>query len=97
MEVNIQSLKFDADKQLVAFIEDKMEKLERFVENVIAADVFLKIDKNDETKNKVATIRLTLGGGELIAERQAKTFEEAVDLSIDAIKKQVDKFKEKQG
>ncbi len=95
MEVMIQSVKFDADKKLQDFIREKLNKMERFVENIISADVFLKIDKNSEQGNKVATIKMEVAGGEFVAERQAKSFEEAVDLSLDAIRKQIDKFKEK--
>lgn len=95
MDVKIQSVKFDADKKLVGFIEEKLGKMERFIENIIATDVFLKIDKDNDLGSKVVTVRFTVAGGELVAERKAKSFEEALDLCIDAIKKQVGKFKEK--
>ena len=32
MNVQIQSVKFDADKRLVEFVENKMDKLDRFAE-----------------------------------------------------------------
>ena len=34
MNVQIQSVKFDAGKQLIEFIEKKLAKLDRFAENV---------------------------------------------------------------
>ena len=83
MNVKIQSVKFDADKRLVDFIQAKMDKMDRFVERAIGAQVTLRIDKDDEQ------------GNELLAERRCKTFEEAIDLCLDAIKKQIDKYKEK--
>ncbi len=95
MNVKIQSVKFDADQKLIDFIEGKMSKLERFVENVLTADVILKLDKDHEHGNKLATIKLSIPGGELVAEQRCKTFEECVDEGIDAIKKQVEKHKEK--
>lgn len=95
MNVKIQSVKFDADQKLVSFIQEKMNKLERFTEGVISADVILKIDKDHEHGNKVVTLKLDLAGAELISERRSKTFEEAFDNGIDALKKQIEKHKEK--
>ena len=95
MNVKIQSVKFDADKKLIDFIQGKMDKMDRFVENALNAVVTLRIDKDDELGNKVAGVKIEVAGGELLAERRCKTFEEAVDLSLDAIKKQIDRYKEK--
>lgn len=95
MNVQIQSVKFDADARLVSFIEQKIAKLDRFVERATSAEVILKLDKDFEKGNKVATITLAVPGGELVAEAQCKTFEEAVDQSIDALKRQVEKHKDK--
>ena len=95
MEIKIQSVKFDADKKLVDFINAKLTKMERFSEDIISADVILKLDKDHESGNKVATVKLEIKGGDAVAERRAKSFEEAVDECIDALKKQIEKLKEK--
>lgn len=93
MNVQIQSVKFDADRKLVEFVEHKMDKLDRFVERAIGADIILKLDKDHELGNKVATINLHIPGDDLVAESRGKSFEEAVDLSIEALKRQIDKYK----
>ena len=80
MNVKIQSVKFDADKRLVDFIQAKMDKMDRFVERAIGAQVTLRIDKDDEQGNKVAIVKIDVAGDELLAERRCKTFEEAIDL-----------------
>ncbi len=95
MNVQIQSVKFDADKQLISFVEGKMAKLDRFADNSTSAEVIMKLDKDHEKGNKVATITLRVPGDDLVAERRAKSFEEAVDEAIDAIKKQIEKSKAK--
>ncbi len=95
MKVKIQSVKFDADQKLVDFINHKLSKIGRFTDNILSADVTLKLDKDDEAGNKVSTIRVNIAGGELLADRRSKSFEESVDLCIDAIKKQIEKFKDK--
>ena len=95
MNVQIQSVKFDADRRLIDFVEAKMAKLDRFAERSTGADVILKLDKDHEKGNKIATITLSMPGEELGASHQAKTFEEAVDEAIDALKRQLERFKER--
>ena len=95
MKVNIQSVKFDADKRLIEFVENKMDKLDRFAERATGADVILKLDKDHEKGNKVATITIHIPGDDLVAEAQAKSFEEAIDSAIDALKRQIEKAKAK--
>ena len=95
MNVKIQSVKFDADKKLVDFVSGKMAKLERFVEDATSAEVILKLDKDTERGNKVATIKISVPGADLVADFRSKSFEESVDEAIDALKKQIEKHKER--
>lgn len=95
MNVQIQSVKFDADRKLVEFVEHKMSKLDRFAERATGADVILKLDKDLEQGNKVATINLHVPGDDLVAESRGKSFEEAVDTAIEALKRQIERFKGK--
>lgn len=62
MKVKIQSIHFDADKKLLDFINEKMEKLQHFYDHIIQSEVFLKIDKSDDTSNKIAEIRIHIPG-----------------------------------
>ena len=82
MNVQIQSVKFDADRRLVDFVEAKTAKMDRFAERSTGAEVILKLDKDHEKGNKVA-------------EHRSKAFEESVDEAIDALKRQLEKFKGK--
>ena len=93
MNVQIQSVKFDAGKQLIEFIEKKLAKLDRFAENAMGADVILKLDKENERGNKIAVVTLHIPGGDLRVEEQARTFEEAIDNSLDVMKRQIEKAK----
>lgn len=95
MKVVIQSIKFDADKKLIEFVTKKVEKLEKFFDGIVRADVALKLSNSQEQENKEAEIRLSIPGNDLYAERKCKTFEEAVDACIDALRKQISKAKEK--
>ena len=95
MNVQIQSVKFDASHQLIEFIEKKLAKLDRVAEDATGVDVVLKLEKDDEKGNKVAVITLRLPGGDIRVEEQAHTFEEAIDNAKDVLKRQIEKRKDK--
>jgi putative sigma-54 modulation protein len=95
MKVNVKSVRFRADQKLEDFIEKKLQKFFGFHEQILDADVVLKLDNNETHENKIAEIRLLLKGEELFAKKQSKAFEESVDQAINALKKQIDKYKEK--
>ncbi|MFO7863891.1 MAG: ribosome-associated translation inhibitor RaiA [Salinivirgaceae bacterium] len=95
MEVKIHSIKFDADQKLIQFIESKVEKFEQVYDNIIEVEVFLRLEKNQNLENKIAEIKISLPGNELFAKKQCKTFEEATDLSVEALRRQIKKHKEK--
>ena len=95
MKINISSVHFTADQKLLDFINQKVNKLTHLYDDIISCEVVLRLDANDQIGNKITEIKMVLPGGELFAKRQCKTFEEAVDQSIDALKRQIDKHKEK--
>lgn len=93
MNVNIHSIHFDADNKLVNFIEERIDKLSTYHDGIIAGEVFLRLDKSDDNANKIAEIRLNLPGKELFAKKQCKSFEEAADTTIEALRRQMLKYK----
>ena len=95
MNIQVHSVRFDADKKLLNFIDQKVKKLGRYYDQIIGVDVFLRLSKSENTENKIAEIKLDIPVNPLFAKKQSKTFEEAVDLSIDALKIQITRQKEK--
>lgn len=96
MEVKINSVHFNADQKLQEFATKKVKKLETFFDGIIKAEVTLKVTKPETAKNKIAELKLSIPVMEnLFAKKQADTFEEATDLAVDAVKKQLGKYKEK--
>jgi putative sigma-54 modulation protein len=95
MNIQIHSVRFDADKKLTDFVHQKLEKLPQFSDDIVNVEVFLRLDKDQDRENKIAEIKLELPGGPLFAKRQSKSFEESTDGAIDAIKKQITKHKQK--
>lgn len=95
MKVNITSVKFKTDRKLEEFINGKVEKLSGVYDGIIGSDVTLKLENGEAIDNKVAEIRLQIKGNDLFARKQSATFEEATDTAVDALRKQLDKHKDK--
>jgi putative sigma-54 modulation protein len=96
MNIQIQTVHFDADQKLIEFTEKKVEKLVKLYDAIVKTEVIFKLDKSSSDENKIAEIKLEIPGNDLFAKRQCKSFEEAVDEVLDALKKQLTKHKEKQ-
>jgi putative sigma-54 modulation protein len=96
MEVKINTVHFNADEKLVDFVNKKVAKLDTFFDGIISSNVTLKVLKPEAAKNKVAEIKVSIpASGHLFAKKEADSFEEATDLAIDAVRKQLGKYKEK--
>jgi putative sigma-54 modulation protein len=95
MQVKIQSIHFNADRKLLDFIQERVDKLDHYYDGIMGGEVFLRLEKSKDTQNKIAEIKLQTRTGELFAKRQCKSFEEAVSESADALRNQVKKHKEK--
>jgi putative sigma-54 modulation protein len=95
MNIQIHSLRFDADKKLLDFVSQKVNKLSQFSDDIVSAEVFLRLDNDEEKENKVTEIKVEYPGGPLFARKQSKTFEESTDLVIAALKRQIVKQKGK--
>lgn len=94
MEIKVQSIHFDADQKLVSFVEERLSKLTQYYDKIIGSDVFLKLEPADR-ENKVAEIKLTIPGKDLFAKKQCKSFEEATDEAVEALRRQINKHKSK--
>lgn len=95
MKVRIQSINFDATAALETYITKKTAKLEKFFEDIISAEIYLKVVKPESATNKEAEIKIAVPNVEFFASKTCDSFEEAIDLTIDALEKQIKKHKEK--
>lgn len=96
MEVQIKAIHFDITDKLVAFINKKIDKLARRYEAITTAEVTLRVVKPETSMNKEASVKLILPGQpELFASKIADTFEEAIDLSLEALERPLEKEKGK--
>jgi putative sigma-54 modulation protein len=95
MEIKIKSIHFVTAEKLESFITKKVSKLEHFYDGIMMADIVLKVVKPETAKNKSAAIRIKLKHGDCFAEKICDSFEEAIDTVVDALEKQLVKYKEK--
>ena len=95
MDVKIKTLHFSISEKLEEFAIKKVSKVIAKRDDVVSTDVILKVNKPESNKNKEAEIRIAIPGVELFAKKTADTFEEAIDLTLEALKKQLEKQKEK--
>lgn len=96
MNIKINAVHFTPDPKLVEFVTKKVNKLDTFFEGIISSEVILKVDKPETTKNKISEVRLSIPTTDyLFAKKQADSFEEATDLAVEAIRRQLKKHKEK--
>lgn len=95
MEVRIQSIHFDASEQLQSFIQKKAGKLEKYYDDIKKVEVSLKVVKPETVANKEAGVKVLVPNGECFASKICDTFEEAIDLCMEALEKQLVKYKEK--
>ncbi len=93
MEIRVKSLKFDADQKLLDFVEKKVSKLEKFFDRLDTVDVTLTLLPEPENKN--VKLQTRIPGEELMIERNAKSFEEAITDAVDLMKEKIVRAKER--
>ncbi len=96
MNVNIQSVHFDADSKLIGYVTRKLEKLENFSDRIIRVNVFLKLDNVVHAiKDKIAEIRVHIPGHNFFVKSTSKSFEQSFDDALDSMVAQIKKNKER--
>jgi len=94
MKIITQSLHFTADKKLLTYIEQKLSILENYFQQIIQADVFLKLENSGQIKGKTVEVRLQVPGDTIYISEKNLKFEAAVDAVIEKLKRSVIKYKQ---
>lgn len=94
MNLQMHSIKFNADEKLLNLIQRKVDKLETFYDRIVDGEVYLRLN-NTGIENKTVEIKLNIPGDQLFAESSARSFEIATDEAADALKKQIAKYKKR--
>jgi putative sigma-54 modulation protein len=97
MNVNIQTVHFDADSKLVELVNKRLEKLNTFHDRIIKVDVYLKLDNLVHTiKDKIAEIRVHVPRHNFFVKASSKSFEESFDAALDSLVNQIKRRKERE-
>lgn len=96
MNVQIQTVHFDADSKLIDHVNKKIQKLSNFYDRIVSVDVFLKLDNvAHQIKDKIAEIKIRIPRHDLFVKHESKSFEESFDLAFNAVVNQIKRQKEK--
>ena len=94
MKVRIHSIHFDADQKLITFVQQKLDRLEKYFERVIDAEVILRLN-NSSPDNKTVEIILNIPKNQFFTKERSSTFESAIDIAVDVIKRNLLRHKDK--
>ncbi len=96
MKLQMHSIHFEADQKLTDFIQQKIDKLETFFDRIVEGEVCLKHNNTDGIATKTVEINLFVPGATLFSEEDAPSFEAAADAAVEAMRRQLKKYKQKQ-
>ncbi len=94
MNIQLQAVNFSPKENLNTFLKNKLDKLDQLSDQIISADVYLKLDNESDKRNKHSEIILSVPGENMVVKKNCETFEECIDSSIDALRKMIIKRKE---
>ncbi|MBB4807544.1 putative sigma-54 modulation protein [Chryseobacterium defluvii] len=94
MKISVQSIGLTPHEPLESHIDKKVNKLATFYDKIQECKIFLKVENNAEKANKTAEIILVVPGDDIVVKKTTTTFEESLDLCVDAAKKLLIKKKE---
>ena len=96
MNINFQSVNYNADNKLIEFAEKRIKKISQFYLNIIDVFVYTKVENTNDRINKLAELKIGIPGDDVVVKKKAKSFEEAINLAADSAQRILKKHKEKQ-
>jgi putative sigma-54 modulation protein len=96
MNIQIQTVHFDADTKLIEHVNKRIEKLKTFHDGILDVEVYLKLDNVvHQVKDKIAEIKVLVPKHTFFVKHESKGFEESFDAAFEALLIQIKKRKEK--
>lgn len=93
MLITTQTVHFEADPQLLSFVEKKIGKIRNVERRIISAEVSLRTENNGQIHDKIVEVKLHMPGTQLYTRQVAKQFEAAVEKSVDTLRSQIIRYK----
>jgi putative sigma-54 modulation protein len=95
MKVNVHAVNLNVDRKLIGYVQERLDKLDKYYDKVVFSDVFFKLDNTSDKQNKIAEIKINVPGDEFIVKKQCKSFEEAVEQAAHCMERLLMKRKQK--
>jgi putative sigma-54 modulation protein len=96
MNVNIQTVHFDADVKLKSHIEKKIEKLSQFHDKITKVDIYLKLDNLvHNIKDKIVEIKVDIPRHQFFVKQTCKSFEQSFEMAMESVINQMKRKKQK--
>jgi putative sigma-54 modulation protein len=97
MNVNIQTVHFEADNKLVDYVNKKLSRLDTFHDRIVKVEVYLKLDNVVHTiKDKIAEIKVHVPRQDYFVKCSSKSFEESFDKAMGSLINLIKRKKDKQ-
>ena len=93
MNINFQSVNYNADSKLIEFAEKRIKKISQFYLNIIDVFIFTKIENASDRVNKLAELKICIPGDDVVVKKTAKSFEEAISLAADSAERILKRLK----
>ena len=84
MNINFQSVNYNADSKLIEFAEKRIKKISQFYLNIIDVFIYTKIENTSDPINKLVEFKIGIPGADVVVKKQAKSFEEAINLAANS-------------
>lgn len=95
MNIRVQAINFEAKPGLYTFIEGKYSRLKHYFDKITGIEVYLKVQNTADKENKTVETHLSIPGEAIVVKKQCRTFEEGTDRSLNALKRQIQRYKER--
>lgn len=95
MKLTVKAINFDMAEKLELYIDKKTRKYHKLLAEDAEMEVRMNVVKPETANNKEVKVRVLGMGQELFSAQTCDTFEQALDLALDAVNKQLEKIKEK--
>jgi putative sigma-54 modulation protein len=95
MKWDIQTIGFNATEELVEHAKTKTQGLQKFYDQIVGAEIYLKLVQDDKNNTKVADIKLNIPGNDIMASSTTESFEKSINESAEKLKAQIRKLKTK--
>ncbi len=96
MKLQVNAINFDIAERLEKYIEKKTRKYEKVLNNPASElEIRMTVVKPETNLNKETQVRILGNGPEIFVSKTCDTFEQGIDLCLEAVDRQIEKLKDK--